>query len=129
MIGLLIAIHVAACALLIIIILIQTGRGGGLVESLSNVESMFGTKTSMFLTRATGILAVLFFLSCIGLAFLSAKQSKSLLSGITTKPPAQAVQQEPAGTKPANQETDKQTPAKQENTAPLKQENTLPVKQ
>ena len=128
MIGLLIAIHVTACALLIIIILIQTGRGGGLVESLSNVESMFGTKTSLFLTRATGILAVLFFLSCISLAFLSARQSKSLLSGITIKP-AQTTQQEPAASKPANQETDKQVPAKQENTAPLKQENTAPAKQ
>lgn len=109
--SLLITVHIIACGLLIIIILIQTGRGGGLVDSLSNVESMFGTKTSLFLTRTTGILAILFFLTCISLAFLSAKQSRSLLSGVVVKP-APAAQQEPAP----------QTP-------PVKQAQTLPAKQ
>lgn len=77
--GFVIAIHVIACALLIAIILIQTGRGGGLVEGFSGVESMFGTKTNVFLTRATSILSVLFFLTCIMLALLSARQSRSLM--------------------------------------------------
>ncbi len=95
MIGFVIAIHVIACVLLIIIILIQAGRGGGLVEGFSGVESMFGPKTSTFLTRSTSILSTLFFITCIGLAFLSARQSKSLMTGIKPqieqKPAAQAV--------------------------------------
>ncbi|MFA5410288.1 MAG: preprotein translocase subunit SecG [Candidatus Omnitrophota bacterium] len=77
-----IIIHVIICALLITIILIQAGRGGGLVESFSGVESMFGPKTNAFLTRATTILAILFFITCISLAFLSARQSRSLMRDV-----------------------------------------------
>jgi len=79
MIGFFVVLHLIICILLIGIILIQAGRGGGLVESFSSVESMFGPKTNTFLTRTTTVLAVLFFLNCIGLAFLSAQQSKSLM--------------------------------------------------
>lgn len=78
-------IHVVICALLIVIILIQAGRGGGLVEGFSGVESMFGTKTNNFLTRTTTTLSILFFLTCLSLAFLSAKQSQSLMRNLKTK--------------------------------------------
>lgn len=77
--GLLIAVHVIACILLIILVMIQRGRGGGLVESFAGVESMFGTKTNTFLTRITTVCAVIFFLSCLTLALLSVKRSKSLM--------------------------------------------------
>jgi preprotein translocase subunit SecG len=82
MTGFIIAIHVIICVLLIIIILIQAGRGGGLVESFSGVESMFGTKTNAFLTRTTTILSVLFFLTCLSLAVISLRQSKSLMASV-----------------------------------------------
>lgn len=80
MMNVLFIVHALICALLIGIILIQAGRGGGLVQGFSGVESMFGTKTNAFLTRTTTILAVLFFITCLSLAFLSAQQGKSLLS-------------------------------------------------
>lgn len=79
MMSLLIVIHVIICVLLIGIILIQAGRGGGLVEGFSGVESMFGTKTNSFLTRSTTILSILFFVTCLSLAFMSARQSRSLM--------------------------------------------------
>ncbi len=82
MTGLIIGIHVAICALLIVIILIQAGRGGGLVEGFSGVESMFGTKTNAFLTRITTVLAAFFFVTCVSLALLSARQSRSLMRNI-----------------------------------------------
>ena len=91
MMGIVIAIHVTICTLLIIIILIQAGRGGGLVEGFSGVESMFGPKTSTFLTRATSILSTLFFITCIALALLSVRQSRSLMSGVKTAEPAAAA--------------------------------------
>lgn len=93
MMGLIIGIHVSICVLLIVIILIQAGRGGGLVESFAGVESMFGTKTNTFLTRTTTALAILFFLSCISLALLSARQSRSLMRNI--KQEAKPVQPPP----------------------------------
>ncbi len=80
-----IVIHVIACVLLILIILIQQGKGGGLVQSLSNVENMFGTKTSAFLTKATSILAIVFFITCLSLALLSAQKSHSLMKGYKGK--------------------------------------------
>lgn len=94
MIGLLFGIHVFICAALIVIILIQAGRGGGLVEGFSGVESMFGTKTSTFLTKTTTILSTLFFVSCLSLAFLSARQNRSLMKGISNQKP-EARSQEP----------------------------------
>lgn len=103
MINFVIVIHVIACALLIILVLIQRGRGGGLVESFSGVESMFGTKTNAFLTRITTICAVIFFLTCLSLALLSVKQSKSLLintKSATSKAPQEASKQEPISVAP-----------------------------
>lgn len=75
----LIIIHVLAAILLIAAVLIQRGRGGGLVESFSGVESMFGTKTSAFLTRITVILAAVFLLTSISLALMAAHRTRSLI--------------------------------------------------
>ena len=86
MMTLLIILHVIVCALLITLVLIQRGRGGGLVESFAGVESMFGTKTNAFLTRVTTVLSVVFFFTCLSLAVLSVKQSKSLLANVRAMP-------------------------------------------
>lgn len=80
-------IHVIICAGLIGLVLIQRGRGSGLVESFSGVESMFGTKTNTFLTRTTTILSILFFLTCLSLAVLSVRQSRSLMKNIKPQAP------------------------------------------
>ncbi|MDD5129145.1 MAG: preprotein translocase subunit SecG [Candidatus Omnitrophica bacterium] len=88
-----IILHVIACVVLIILVLIQRGRGAGLVESFAGVESMFGTKTSAFLTRTTTIMSVVFFLTCLSLAVLSVKQSKSLMRSVKT-PEKSAVKTE-----------------------------------
>lgn len=84
---LLIIIHVIACVVLIGLVLIQRGRGAGLVEGFAGVESMFGTKTSAFLTRTTTIMSVVFFLTCLSLAVLSVKQSKSLMRNVSSVMP------------------------------------------
>lgn len=107
MTGLIIAIHVIVCVLLIVIILIQRGRGGGLAESFSGAESMFGTKTSAFLTRTTTVLSILFFVTCLSLAVLSVKASRSLMKGLKIQePPQEGIPQESSP-----QETPKQEEA------------------
>jgi len=78
-------IHVIICILLVFIILIQQGRGGGLVEMASGMESIFGTKTSSFITRATGVLAAAFLVSSLVIAFLSARRSRSLMESIAVE--------------------------------------------
>lgn len=81
-----ITIHVIVCVLLITIVLVQRGRGGGFVENLSGLENMFGTKTSVFLTKATTYSAVVFFITCLALAAMSVHRSKSLLEGYRSAP-------------------------------------------
>lgn len=79
--GILIAIHITVCIFLIIIVLIQAGRGGGLAESFTGAESIFGTKTNAMLTRATTFFAVFFFITCLSLAILAKQRSSSLIKG------------------------------------------------
>jgi preprotein translocase subunit SecG len=79
MFGFVITIHVLACILLILIVMVQQGKGGGLIATLSSAESIFGTKTNTFLIKSTSVLAVIFFITCLSLAFLSIQKNKSLI--------------------------------------------------
>ncbi|MDD3345640.1 MAG: preprotein translocase subunit SecG [Candidatus Omnitrophica bacterium] len=118
-----IIIHVIACAVLITLVLIQRGRGGGLVESFAGVESMFGTKTSSFLTRTTTIMSIVFFFTCLSLAVLSVKQSKSLMRAVKTETKQQPAKQEPSKADAVKTETVKSEPAKADaGQAPVAQE-------
>jgi preprotein translocase subunit SecG len=105
--GIVITIHVIACVLLITIVLVQRGRGGGFVENLSSLETMFGTKTSVFLTTVTTYSAVAFFITCLSLAVMSVHKSRSLLQGYKSVP----VSSEKAPAVPASQEA---TPLQQQ---------------
>ena len=103
--GIIIAIHVIVCVALIGIILIQRGRGGGFVDSFQGLETVFGTKTNAFLTRLTSILAIVFFVTCLALAFFSLRQSRSLIGNTPVPPSAPASNatvappaQQPSGT-------------------------------
>ena len=74
-------LHVAICFILIAVILLQAGRGQGLTGtnfSSGNVQSLFGTRASDFLMKATTVSAALFLFTCIGLDILEAQRSRSL---------------------------------------------------
>ena len=88
MITFIVTIHIIVCVLLATIILMQSGRGGGLTEGFAAAESMFGAKTNDFLIRGTTILAALFISTSLSIAFLSAKKNKSLMSdrAVTERP-------------------------------------------
>ncbi len=106
MAGLVVVIHIIACLGLIIIVLVQRGRGGGLVESFSGLESMFGVKTSVFLTRTTTVFSIIFFITCLLLTFLSVRQSRSLIRVRSAAPvpaaaPGAEQPQAAAGQQPA----------------------------
>ena len=130
--GLILAIHLIVCLLLIAVVLIQAGRGGGLVDSFSGVESMFGTKTNTFLTRTTTILAILFFLTCFSLALLSARQSRSLIrkeasipEKITQPSPPTPTQIPKEEEKPKSQEPQKPPEAPQAEPRPSSEQNNI----
>lgn len=82
MFAVVLVIHAVVCVLLISIVLIQRGRGGGLSESFTGLETMLGTRTSAALTKMTTYLAVAFFITCLMLAFISIRRSASLIRSV-----------------------------------------------
>lgn len=74
--NLVLTLHIIVAIILIGLILIQRGRSGGLVEALGGVESIFGTKTSSLFVKLTVVLAVMFFLTSISLAYLSRRRAE-----------------------------------------------------
>ena len=55
MTGLILFLHAIISILLATIILMQSGRGGGLTEGFQAAESLFGAQTSSFLVKGTTI--------------------------------------------------------------------------
>ncbi|MFH1247909.1 MAG: preprotein translocase subunit SecG [Candidatus Omnitrophota bacterium] len=111
-----IILHALVCVLLVFIVLIQSGRGGGLVDSFSGVENMLGTKTNTMLTRTTTVLATLFIITCLSLAYLSLRQSKSLMANVKDSNPAAMegnLTKNTTEEKSANQTSSLDTPEKQ----------------
>lgn len=80
--GLVIAIHVVASLVLIAVILLQAGKGGGLNEAFGggSTQTILGTKSSVFLKKATGVCAVVYILACLLLAVMTSHQGRSLVA-------------------------------------------------
>lgn len=73
--GIFVTIHVIASILLVIVVLMQSSKGGGLSGAFGGMGSqavMGGREAASFLSRATTYLAVIFMVTSLSLAFLSA---------------------------------------------------------
>ncbi|MFH1046069.1 MAG: preprotein translocase subunit SecG [Candidatus Omnitrophota bacterium] len=124
MYAIIIFIHVIACLILIASILLQTGKGGGISELFGggSSQTLFGTRASTFLVRATTSAAIVFLLTCLSLTILSSQRVQSLMSGVkpvsVTETPAIPVPIEtiPAGVEEAQpaQQSEAQPAATQE---------------
>lgn len=79
MTGLVIIFHTIVCLALIAIVLMQSGRGGGLTESFAAAETVFGAKTNEFMIKATAIVGVVFLVTSLSLAHLSSRADQSLM--------------------------------------------------
>jgi len=75
--NLLIGLHVVVCFVLILTVLLQSSKGGGLAGAFgTGGQTMFGgQETATFLSRLTTYLAVTFMILSLLLAFLSARRS------------------------------------------------------
>jgi preprotein translocase subunit SecG len=75
MFGVIIGIHVLICGLLIVVVLLQSGKGGGLAGAFGGaggIGAVFGGQTAAtFLTKATRYLAVAFMLTSLVLAIMA----------------------------------------------------------
>ena len=79
---LVIVVHVIVSLVLICVILLQAGRGGGLSESFggSSTQTILGTKSSLFLKRATAVSAVLYIIACLALGVMTGHRGRSLVA-------------------------------------------------
>ena len=74
MYGVLLAFHILVCFALVVVILLQSGKGGGLAGGAfgGTAQTVFGGRGATdFLTKATMVLAAIFFLSSITLAMMA----------------------------------------------------------
>lgn len=94
MYAILIGVHVIVSVFLIAVILLQAGRGGGLADSFggSQMQNLFGTKSTTVLTRMTTACAVVFILSCLSLALFSSHRSRSLVERVDIPEAMQTVE-------------------------------------
>lgn len=76
-----VTLHIIVCIVLILVILLQAGRGAGLSNIFGGggVQTLFGTSAATFLTRATTICAIIFLLTCLGLGIFSVQRGRSLM--------------------------------------------------
>ena len=108
MFGMFTVIHIIVLVSLIGIVLIQSGRGGGLAGTFGDTsasQAIFGGRgANTLLTRATAVLGAAFFITSMMLAFLSTSggngtPGKSLIQQEAQKSGATATA--PAGSLPA----------------------------
>jgi len=99
--NILLAVHVLIAIGLIGLVLIQQGKGADAGAAFGSGASgtMFGSKgAASFLTRTTGILATLFFITSLSLAYVATKQAKP--TSVVDMVPATQQPVEKTGTAP-----------------------------
>jgi preprotein translocase subunit SecG len=115
----LVIIHVIVCVALIMIVLLQTGKGADIGAAFGGGGSntLFGTSgASTFLSKATTVAAIVFMITSLTLAYLSSHRN---ITSVVTEAPAvesKATEAAPASAPaaaPAAAETKPETPAKQ----------------
>ncbi|MEA1928159.1 MAG: preprotein translocase subunit SecG [Candidatus Auribacterota bacterium] len=81
----LIILYVVVCISLVVIVLLQSGKGGGLsgiFGSGGGGQTIFGARAGDVMTKSTTVLAVCFMLFSLVLAVLSANKSSSMTKEI-----------------------------------------------
>jgi preprotein translocase subunit SecG len=136
--GLLVAVHVLVCIILIIAVLLQSGKAADLAGAFGGggSQTAFGPRgAATLLGKVTTIGAILFMLTSMGLWILSAKGDRSVVSGekeapaaVETKKDAQIPGAEKPLATPVQQpepekqkaETKKEEPQKKETSPDIK---------
>lgn len=99
-----ITLHVLAAIAIVALVLLQHGKGAdmGAAFGSGSAGSLFGSSgAANFLSRSTGALAAVFFVTSMGLTFLSASPSQSGGVTQTIKTDAGAPATQPAAPAPS----------------------------
>ena len=109
-------IMLLSAAGIIVLVLLQHGKGAdmGTGFGAGASGSLFGaTGSANFLSRTTGVLAAVFFISTLALAYFASNHPKNVSGGVMQNLPAQTAPVDPAATvAPAAPEVDKSAPPK-----------------
>ncbi len=103
---LLVIIHVAVCIALIMIVLLQTGKGADMGAAFGGggSQTLFGsTGASTFLSKATTVVAIVFMLTSLTLAYTSMNRTRGSVMTETTDVQKGDVKQDNAGAQPVSQ--------------------------
>src|SRR5215471_15346915 len=88
MITVLTVVHVILCLFLIVVVLLQAGKGGGMGIAFGGggSQTVFGSSgAGNFLTRLTAIFAVCFFVNSLVLAYLSSQSDSKRLQTLSER--------------------------------------------
>jgi preprotein translocase subunit SecG len=98
---LLLIIHIAACTGLILVVLLQAGKGASLGAAFGggSSQTLFGAQSATFIGRATWVAAVVFMLTSLLLTMISPWGDGEMESG------SSILQQEPIASPPLGQES------------------------
>ena len=89
----LIVLHVIVCAFLVLVVLLQAGKGGGVGIAFGGggSQTVFGSSgAGNFLTKMTAICATVFFLNSLALAYLSSQSDSRRLQQLADQKSAAA---------------------------------------
>jgi preprotein translocase subunit SecG len=104
-VGLIIVIHVAVCISLMVTILLQSGKGGGLAGTFGagSSQTLFGGRgAATFLSRATTILAVVFFVTSLTLGLQASRSAGGRRSLIQEEARRRGQERGPGTTAPGS---------------------------
>ncbi|HMV43845.1 MAG TPA: preprotein translocase subunit SecG [Leptospiraceae bacterium] len=114
LIGTVLVFFVISCVFLILLVLVQAGKGGGLGGMVGGAsQTAFGSSSADVLTKATRFIAISFIVVSLLLSFLFAKKEEAIIEQLPTseivpakedaKQPADGTNQAPASqTAPTN---------------------------
>jgi preprotein translocase subunit SecG len=98
----LIVLHVVVCTFLVLVVLLQAGKGGGIGIAFGGggSQTVFGSSgAGNFLTRMTAICATIFFLNSLGLAYVSSRSDSSRLQKLAEQKAATKKSEDAAKSK------------------------------
>jgi preprotein translocase subunit SecG len=98
MITFLTVLHIVSCVFLVILVLVQSGKGAEISASFGgSSQTVFGSSGGAnFFTRATGAMAGIFLITALALVAWGGKSKKSVFDGAVIPAPKAPAQTEPA---------------------------------
>ena len=106
-------IHILVCILLVLIVLLQRGKGASMGAAFGgSSQTIFGSSgPGTFLGKITTVVALVFMMTSLYLAYFSASKGRSVMDSAPTAAEQTAPQQQPQPQVPQQQAPQQNAPA------------------